>query len=48
VETSRLHGFIFASLLGVPSRLHDNSYGKNAAYHKSWHTDMPVRGSALV
>jgi pyruvyl transferase EpsO len=42
VETSRLHGHIFASLLGVPNRLHENSYGKNTAYFESWHADMPL------
>jgi pyruvyl transferase EpsO len=48
IETSRLHGHIFAALLGVPSRLHDNSYGKNSAYYRLWHSDMPLPGQSLV
>jgi pyruvyl transferase EpsO len=48
VETSRLHGHILASLLGIPSRLHDNSYGKNSAYYRLWHSDMPLPGQSLV
>lgn len=48
VETSRLHGHILASLLGVPSRLHDNNYGKNSAYYRCWHTEMPIHGQTLV
>ncbi|WP_295543734.1 polysaccharide pyruvyl transferase family protein [uncultured Thiohalocapsa sp.] len=41
VETSRLHGHILATLLGVPNRLYDNSYGKNRAYYECWHADHP-------
>jgi pyruvyl transferase EpsO len=48
IETSRLHGHIFASLLGVPNRLHDNSYGKNSAYYRAWHAAMPLSGRYLT
>lgn len=36
VITSRLHGHIFASLLGIENVLLDNSYGKNSAYYNAW------------
>lgn len=36
VVTSRLHGHIFASLLGIENVLLDNSYGKNSAYYNTW------------
>jgi len=36
VVTSRLHGHILASLMGHPSVLLDNSYGKNRAYFEAW------------
>ncbi|WP_295883214.1 polysaccharide pyruvyl transferase family protein [uncultured Thiohalocapsa sp.] len=48
IETSRLHGHIFAVLLGVPSRLHDNSYGKNAAYFRCWHKPMALADDSLI
>lgn len=34
VVTDRLHVAIGAALLGTPCRLHDNSYGKNAAVYR--------------
>lgn len=36
VVTSRLHGHIFASLLGIENVLLDNSYGKNSTYYNTW------------
>jgi len=42
VVTSRLHGHILASLLGIPNTLLDNSYGKNSAYFKAWHGRLGV------
>ncbi|MGQ0658304.1 MAG: polysaccharide pyruvyl transferase family protein, partial [Chromatiales bacterium] len=40
--TSRLHGHILASLLGVPSTLLDNSYGKNSTYFDTWHQGLKI------
>ena len=34
VETDRLHVAVAASLLGIPTVLHDNSYGKNLAVYQ--------------
>jgi pyruvyl transferase EpsO len=36
IVTSRLHGHIFATLLGIPNVLIDNSYGKNKTYYDAW------------
>ena len=36
VITSRLHAHIFACLVGTPSILIDNSYGKNRTYFDAW------------
>ncbi|MBO7913685.1 polysaccharide pyruvyl transferase family protein [Vibrio sp. G41H] len=36
VDTDRLHGLIFANLLGKNVTIRDNSYGKNSKYYKSW------------
>ena len=36
VVTSRLHAHIFACLVGTPSILIDNSYGKNRTYFDAW------------
>lgn len=36
VVTSRMHGHILACLLGIRTKLIDNSYGKNSGYYKSW------------
>jgi len=44
VVTSRLHGHILASLLGMPSTLLDNSYGKNSAYLDAWHRWLGTGG----
>ncbi len=40
VVTDRLHAHILASLLGVPSVVLDNSYGKNAPYYRCWHSSL--------
>ncbi|NQU08609.1 MAG: polysaccharide pyruvyl transferase family protein [Candidatus Abyssubacteria bacterium] len=42
VVTSRLHGHILASLLGIPNILLDNSYGKNSAYFQAWHGELDL------
>lgn len=41
VVTNRMHCHILASLLGVPSVVLDNSYGKCSAYFRAWHADLP-------
>ena len=41
VVTDRLHGFIFACLLGKEVKLKDNSYGKNTTYMNQWLKDYP-------
>ena len=41
VETSRLHGHILACLMGIPSVVLDNSYGKNSAYFSLWTHALP-------
>jgi pyruvyl transferase EpsO len=48
VVTSRLHGHILASLLGVQKMLLDNSYGKNGAYYRTWHQELPSRGCRVT
>jgi pyruvyl transferase EpsO len=34
--TTRLHGHILSLLLGLPSIMIDNSYGKNKRFHSTW------------
>lgn len=41
VITERLHGHILACLMGIPSILLDNSYGKNSSFHATWLSDFP-------
>nr|WP_154325562.1 polysaccharide pyruvyl transferase family protein [Pantoea sp. 201603H] len=41
VVTSRMHGHILCCLLGMKTRLLDNSYGKNSGYYASWTKDVP-------
>ncbi len=36
VVTDRLHAFILAELMGIRCRFHDNSYGKNSSFYKTW------------
>ncbi|MBN1268361.1 MAG: polysaccharide pyruvyl transferase family protein [Kiritimatiellae bacterium] len=36
IITNRLHGHILALLLGLPSILLDNTYGKNRNFHETW------------
>lgn len=36
VVTSRMHGHILCCLLGVDTKLLDNSYGKNSTYYEAW------------
>ncbi|MDO6454344.1 polysaccharide pyruvyl transferase family protein [Neptunomonas phycophila] len=40
VVTSRLHGHIFSSILGIPNRVIDNSYGKNSSYIEAWTSNL--------
>lgn len=40
IITSRLHGHIFASLLGIPNQVCDNAYGKNLSYYRQWTQDL--------
>lgn len=46
VVSNRLHGHLLACLLGIPSVLLDNSYGKNRLFHEAWLQDVP--GSRFV
>lgn len=41
VITTRLHGCILAVLLGIPSIMVDNVYGKNKTYYETWMKDIP-------
>ena len=40
IITSRLHGHIFACLLGIQNEVCDNSYGKNSGYYNQWTKDI--------
>lgn len=42
VVTDRLHGHIFASLLGLPNQVLDNVYGKNSRYVSTWTQASPI------
>lgn len=42
VVTDRLHGHIFASLLGLPNQVLDNAYGKNSRYVSTWTRTSPI------
>lgn len=41
VVSTRLHGHILALLLGVPTIMIDNSYGKNKRFYETWLKDIP-------
>ncbi len=41
VVSTRLHGHILALLLGVPTIMIDNSYGKNKRFYQTWLKDIP-------
>ena len=41
VTTIRLHGHILALLMGVPSVMIDNNYGKNSSFHETWLKNIP-------
>lgn len=43
VESDRLHAHILSSLLSIPNRISDNSYGKNSNYIGEW-----THGSELL
>lgn len=40
VVSTRLHGHILALLLGVPTIMIDNSYGKNRRFYETWLKDI--------
>jgi pyruvyl transferase EpsO len=42
VESDRLHAHILASLLAMPNRVDDNSYGKNSRYIAAWTHASPL------
>lgn len=42
VVTSRLHGHILASLLGVHNALLDSRHGKNSSYFDCWHLELKI------
>lgn len=42
VVSDRLHAHILACLLDMPNKVHDNSYGKNSSYIKSWTISSPL------
>ena len=46
VVSTRLHGHILALLLGIPSIIIDNSYGKNSRFYNTWLKD--ISNSKLV
>ncbi len=39
VVTDRLHGYVLSTLLGKPTVLLDNSYGKVSSFYKTWTPD---------
>lgn len=41
VVTSRMHGHILCCLLDMPTKLLDNSYGKNSTYYDAWTHTVP-------
>ncbi len=41
VVSTRLHGHILALLLGIPTIMIDNSYGKNKRFYQTWLKDIP-------
>ena len=48
ITTSRMHGMILGTLLGLDVDLIDNSYGKNIAYLKEWYNDYPGNAKLLI
>lgn len=43
VETDRLHGMLLALMMGMPTCVRDNSYGKLGNYVESWLPDLVER-----
>lgn len=41
VITTRLHGHILSLLLGIPTIMIDNSYGKNSRFYNTWLKNIP-------
>lgn len=41
VISTRLHGHILSCLMGIPTIILDNSYGKNLEFYKTWMNDNP-------
>lgn len=46
VITTRLHGHILSLLLGIPSIMIDNNYGKNSRFYNTWLKDF--QNSSIV
>ncbi len=42
IVSTRLHGHILSLLLGVPSIMTDNDYGKNSRFYNTWLKDIPA------
>jgi len=42
VVSTRLHGHILALILGVPTIIIDNNYGKNNRFYNTWLKDIPA------
>ncbi len=42
IVTDRLHGHILAVMMRKEHDLHDNSYGKNSAFHTTWTSASPL------
>jgi len=42
IVSSRLHGHLLASMLGISNVVLDNSYGKNFRYFQTWHQDLKI------
>lgn len=41
IISTRLHGHILSLLLGIPSIIVDNNYGKNKRFYDTWLTNIP-------
>lgn len=42
VVTDRLHAHILACLMDMPSKVYDNTYGKNSSYIQAWTVGSPL------
>ncbi len=41
VVSTRLHGHILSLLMGVPTIMIDNNYGKNSRFYNTWLQNIP-------